>query len=55
MGRGCSVPLHSALVAMGGKSLVCMTGFQGAIAFLFRFLPQLLHELEGYNKSRAYI
>lgn len=34
---GCSVPFHSGLVAMGGKSLVCMTGFQGAIAFCLGF------------------
>lgn len=42
VGRGGSVPLHSVLVALGGKRLVCMAGFWGG-GFLWRFLPRLLN------------
>lgn len=37
VGGGCSVPLHSVIVAMGGKSLVCLMRFQGVIAFCLGF------------------
>lgn len=37
VGGGGAVPFHSGLLAMSGKSLVCMTGFQGAIAFCLGF------------------
>lgn len=47
---GGSVPLHSVLVAMGGKSLVCMTGFQGVMTFclgFFRGWIECLYEIRG--------
>lgn len=49
-GGGGSVPLHSVLVAMGGKSLVCMTGFQGVMTFClgsFRGWIECLYEIRG--------